>query len=115
MYSISFLIMANAWIDHVKSYQKKHGCSYKIAMKEAKKTYKGGCKTKPKTKTQNQKGGNFIDDINKATKSLPFDLPFQSIARFVNKPSAKSFFKMHPFSKITEMKIKELEKAVKKK
>jgi len=27
------------WIKHVKAYQKKHGCSYKEAMKGAKKTY----------------------------------------------------------------------------
>jgi hypothetical protein len=27
------------WIKHVKKYQKKHGCSYKEAMKQAKKTY----------------------------------------------------------------------------
>lgn len=29
----------NSWITHVKKYQKKHGCSYKEAMKLAKKTY----------------------------------------------------------------------------
>lgn len=30
------------WIDHVKSFQKKHNCSYKDALKGAKQTYKGG-------------------------------------------------------------------------
>jgi hypothetical protein len=27
------------WINHVKKYQKKHGCSYKEAMKQAKASY----------------------------------------------------------------------------
>ena len=27
------------WITHVKAYQQKHGCSYKIALSEASKTY----------------------------------------------------------------------------
>jgi hypothetical protein len=27
------------WIDHVKEYQRKHGCSYKVALSEASKTY----------------------------------------------------------------------------
>lgn len=30
----------NPWISHVKKYQKKHGCSYKVAMREAKATYR---------------------------------------------------------------------------
>jgi hypothetical protein len=29
----------NPWIKHVKKYQKKHGCSYKEAMKQSKATY----------------------------------------------------------------------------
>jgi len=29
----------NPWIKHLKQYQKKHGCSYKEAMKRAKETY----------------------------------------------------------------------------
>jgi len=29
----------NPWIKHVKKYQKKHGCSYKEAMKQARSTY----------------------------------------------------------------------------
>ena len=29
----------NPWIKHVKKYQKKHGCSYKEAMKQARATY----------------------------------------------------------------------------
>ena len=27
------------WIQHVKAYQNKHGCSYKVALSEASKTY----------------------------------------------------------------------------
>lgn len=30
----------NKWIEHVKAYQQKHGCSYKTAMKESKASYK---------------------------------------------------------------------------
>jgi hypothetical protein len=30
----------NAWIQHIKNYQKKHKCSYKEAMTQAKHTYK---------------------------------------------------------------------------
>ena len=32
--------MTNAWIEHVKAYQAKYGCSYKEAMSKAKDTYK---------------------------------------------------------------------------
>lgn len=31
---------ANRWIQHVKAYQKKHGCSYRVAMSKAKASYK---------------------------------------------------------------------------
>ena len=34
--------MANAWIQHVKSYAREHNCSYGDAMKGAKSTYRNG-------------------------------------------------------------------------
>ena len=34
--------MANAWIEHVKRYAKKHKMSYKEAMGKARPSYKGG-------------------------------------------------------------------------
>jgi hypothetical protein len=43
----------NAWLQHVKDYQKKHGCSYKTAMQKAKATY-NSTSTK---KTKKKKGG----------------------------------------------------------
>lgn len=49
--------MANAWVTHVKKYQKAHGCSYKDAMKRSKSTYK---KKKPK-----QAGGNLAGDLTR--------------------------------------------------
>jgi hypothetical protein len=30
---------SNQWIEHCKAYAKEHGCSYKIAIKEAKASY----------------------------------------------------------------------------
>ena len=30
----------NAWVSHIKAYQKEHGCTYKVAMREARATYK---------------------------------------------------------------------------
>jgi len=32
--------MANQWVEHVKAYAKKHGINYRVAMKEAKDSYK---------------------------------------------------------------------------
>jgi hypothetical protein len=34
--------MGNPWLKHVKTYQAKHNCSYKDALKGAKATYKKG-------------------------------------------------------------------------
>ena len=45
------LIMAKAWIDHVKATWKKNGGSYKDAMKAAKKTWK--------SKKASDKGGSM--------------------------------------------------------
>jgi hypothetical protein len=44
----------NAWLQHVKDYQKKHGCSYKTAMQKAKATYNSTSTKKTKKK---KKGG----------------------------------------------------------
>jgi len=40
----------NKWIEHVKKYQRGHHCSYKDAMKLAKKTYKPSSRTRVKGK-----------------------------------------------------------------
>lgn len=64
--------MSNPWITHVKATQRKHQCSYKEAMKRAKKTYKKkpksrarGSGKKPKSKA---KGG--APSISAAWKGL---------------------------------------------
>jgi hypothetical protein len=31
---------SNAWVTHVKAYQAEHGCTYAVALKESKATYK---------------------------------------------------------------------------
>ena len=52
--------MANAWLDHVKKFwaKNKGKMSYSQALKEAKKTYKGGAKTSSKkgAKSKTRKG-----------------------------------------------------------
>lgn len=45
-----------AWIDHVKAYAKKNGCSYKEALSKARATYKPSSKKMPK-----KKGGAMPD------------------------------------------------------
>lgn len=54
---------ASKWIDHVKAYSKKHGVSYKQALKDAKATYRGA----------GQSGGDFWSDLgNVASTVAPF-------------------------------------------
>lgn len=54
------------WINHVKKYAKEHNITYKNALKEAKKTYKGGT-IKPdidiveKIHGTNKKSQNYYD------------------------------------------------------
>lgn len=54
---------ASKWIEHVKAYSKKHGVSYKQALKDAKSTYRGA----------GQSGGDFWSDLgNVASTVAPF-------------------------------------------
>lgn len=52
-----------SWINHVKAYQKKHGCSYKEALKRAGASYRG----------KGVSGGDFLGDLgNIASAAAPF-------------------------------------------
>jgi len=58
----------NAWVNHVKSYQAKHGVSYGEAMVLSKSSYKGKSqklKKPKKKKVRRVKGSGFHDIINK--------------------------------------------------
>ena len=66
--------MASDWIQFVKAYQNKTGCSYKVALQQCSKIYKKG----------NKKGEGFLDFVrdigHNAGKSFPvnpFDLGYQ--------------------------------------
>lgn len=59
---------ASKWIDHVKSYAKQHGVSYKQALKDAKATYRGAGQS-----GGGQSGGDFWSDLgNVASTVAPF-------------------------------------------
>jgi hypothetical protein len=54
---------ASKWIDHVKAYAKKHGVSYKQALKDSRATYRGA----------GVSGGDFWSDLgNVASTVAPF-------------------------------------------
>ena len=59
---------ASKWIDHVKAYSKKHGVSYKQALKDAKATYRGAGMS-----GGGASGGDFWSDLgNVASTVAPF-------------------------------------------
>ena len=60
--------MANAWINHVKAYAKKHKCSYREAMSKAKASYKGG-KGKKQTKKDKKDESKGMKGRKKGRKS----------------------------------------------
>jgi len=62
--------MHSGWIQHVKKYQSDHGCSYKDAMCQSKKTY---CTP---SKSQSQTGGSAKTVIRKAVNTGKRVLPF---------------------------------------
>lgn len=52
-----------SWINHVKAYQKKHGCSYKDALKRAGASYRGA----------GVSGGDFLGDLGNVAQTVaPF-------------------------------------------
>jgi hypothetical protein len=56
---------ASKWIEHVKAYSKKHGVSYKQALKDAKATYRGA----------GVSGGDFWSDLGNVASSVAPFLP----------------------------------------
>jgi hypothetical protein len=56
---------ASKWIEHVKAYSKKHGVSYKQALKDAKATYRGA----------GMSGGDFWSDLGNVASSVAPFLP----------------------------------------
>ena len=54
-----------SWINHVKAYQKKHGCSYKEALKRAGASYRGS----------GVSGGDFLGDLGNIASSVAPFLP----------------------------------------
>jgi hypothetical protein len=59
---------ASKWIEHVKAYSKKHGVSYKQALKDAKATYRGAGMS-----GGGSSGGDFWSDLgNVASTVAPF-------------------------------------------
>lgn len=54
-----------SWINHVKAYQKKHGCSYKEALKRAGASYRGS----------GVSGGDFLGDLGNVVSSVAPFLP----------------------------------------
>ena len=55
-----------SWINHVKAYQKAHGCSYKEALKRAGASYRG----------KGVSGGDFLGDLGNIASSVAPILPF---------------------------------------
>ena len=55
----------NRWIEHVKKYQRKHKCTYGVAMKKAKKTYKPSSKTRVKRVNKKTKGRGIFKRIGR--------------------------------------------------
>ena len=78
----SYIIMANSWIEHLKSYAKKHKMSYKDAIKDpkARAAYKGGSK-KQSAKDRKDESKGMKGQV-KGTKS-------KSKRNFESKPDAK--------------------------
>ena len=72
--------MPNAWIEKVKSVQKRDGCSYKQAMTTASREKRGGkkgdkSKTHPGDLDYSTKKGDYMyheDDHNVKKKSKPY-------------------------------------------
>jgi len=54
-----------SWINHVKAYQKKHGCSYKEALKRAGASYRGS----------GVSGGDFLGDLGNIAQTVAPFLP----------------------------------------
>lgn len=54
-----------SWINHVKAYQKKHGCSYKEALKRAGASYRGS----------GVSGGDFLSDLGNVAQTVAPFLP----------------------------------------
>ena len=67
--------MVNQWIQHVKQYAAKHGCSYSDALKRSKSSYQSTAK--PRRKSLKGKGAfDFLDPKkNGATQFFTRDLP----------------------------------------
>ena len=67
--------MVNQWIQHVKQYAAKHGCSYSDALKRSKSSYQSTAK--PRKKSMKGKGAfDFLDpNKNGANQFFTRDLP----------------------------------------
>ena len=67
--------MVNQWIQHVKQYAAKHGCSYSDALKRSKSSYQSTAK--PRRKSMKGKGAfDFLDpNKNGANQFFTRDLP----------------------------------------
>ena len=65
----------NPWIEHVKAYAKKHGISYREAMKKARPSYKPG--------KRRQRGKGVLDTIKKGLDVVSGDVA-QSVRHVFN-------------------------------
>jgi len=66
--------MATKWIEFVKQYASKHGCSYKEAMAKAKSEYKTGAKEPTKGTGINEKLKSLLSNLDINGKGMPHEL-----------------------------------------